>query len=157
MKLFLLFCLFCTPLVAGEKFFVYVECESPSGFVNPDLADSVRDMEKSMKDRGYKITAFREKADIVIVVLGRAVGSEIVGNSTSVYRGLFGGLQATSTPIVYNGKYVFARMVIKDFSQDFWCSAPRWFDSTGCISKQIKKWTDQNAQKILSYRPTAQK
>lgn len=136
------------------KFSIYVDCVQESGFVDSDAADSVKDIKGILvtKRGGFALADSPEKADIVLMVTGRYSGSEIIGSQTSVGRGIFGGLIATSTPIRSNYRYLAAHMKVGDYEKDLYSSAAYWRMSAFYLIEQLKRWVKINERQLLQQK-----
>ena len=133
-------------------FTITVQPALVNGFIDPSVQDSAEDLAAALKRKGFDVILDLERADIRVIVTGRAEGSELMGNTTSVHRGIFGGLVATSTPIIGSKKYMAAQIQVGDAHVDYLSWGGLWKQAAGEMAKHIKKWAQLNREVIVGAR-----
>jgi hypothetical protein len=64
--------------------------------VEPGIQDSAKDLINALKAKKFLISSSPEGADLVVTVVNRFTGSQIIGSQTGINRMIFGGLYATN-------------------------------------------------------------
>lgn len=148
-KFLLAFVLLAAPAFSKDLgFTITVQPVLMSGFVDPSMQDSAQDLATALGRKGFNVIAEPERADIRVIITGRAEGSELLGSTTSVHRGIFGGLFATSIPIVGKKKYMAAQIQVGDAHVDYISWGGLWKNAAREMAKHIRKWAQLNREEI---------
>lgn len=104
----------------------------------------------------YVLSADPSKADIVMTIAARGVGSQAYGSRTtlSVYNGV---AFANTVPNVANVRWVSAVLTVGDYRKEFTAwrsntsafSLGSWGDDAKYLAEGVVSWVLQNEQKIL--------
>lgn len=133
----------------NDKVRVYITGVSDSGFTDPAVADSVADLKKAFSKKHFELTNSPIEAHMVVTVLRRTTGSEIIGSQTSINRGIFGGLYAMNTPIVATWFYIFTTATVNDnISQDVYGYGKFWRQAAQGAARWYEKWIKTNKEQI---------
>ena len=145
---------------------MYVSAPMKDGFVdtNKDIQDSVKDVQRRLSGmKEFRLVGSREKADIIVTVLMRGVGSEAYGQrlNYSEYSGwYYRDAQLTSIPMVTQTLWVSAVMEVGAYRKEFTGTAlnvpgqrwGRWSECADHLAKDLKSWTIANREQIRQHR-----
>lgn len=147
--------LLCCAAAYRPPLFVRVYAETNAqGFLDPGATDSVKDLERALPHHHLAVTTDPSRADMTIVITGRATGSQIIGSDTSIQRGVFGGLFSSTTQVVGSNAYVFTRMEINGevvtqvYGSGHHGIYPYWSLAADAIAKYYEQFVKTNDAKI---------
>jgi len=147
---FLLLLLTADPISAAPQapIKIYVSGYHGGHLTNPEISDAVVDLKNNFLSKRYKksftVVDDKEQAEMVVLITGRYVGSEIIGSQTSINRGIFGGLYATNTPIVSTWAYMFADIYFRNDVAKVWSCGKWWRASASYMADYIKRFVEVN-------------
>jgi hypothetical protein len=144
----------------ADRFTVYLSARMRDGFVDTskDIQDSIKDIQAQL--RGMKQLAVvdaKEKADIVLTVVSRGIGTEKYGQRLS-YTEYFGQADLDSVPIVTTTFWVATVMQVGDYRKEFTGTsivavAPAlWTTCAKQIAQILEAWAKANAAQLKQHR-----
>ncbi len=149
--------------VGTPTFTVFVAAPLRDGFadVSKDTADTMKDIANRLKDdKGLTLVNRKEDADVIIVVIGRGVGSQAYGARTDIYRNYYGGASIQTLPIVGNTRWITTMLIVGDYKREFPAARTNtsqfslgdWGEDANIIVKNIRAWVATNAETLQNRR-----
>lgn len=137
---------------------VYISAPMRDGFVdtNRDIQDSIKDVRSRLsRMKEFQLVDSREKADIIVTMVTRGVGSEAYGQRLS-YTEYYNNAVLTSTPVVANTYWVAAVMEAGTYRKEFMgaythqyaYSMGAWGECAKQLANDLKSWTVANREQI---------
>ena len=148
---------------APPVFSVFVAAPMRDGFqdVSKDTSDTISDISDAVKrDKRLRLVTRKEDADVVLVVIGRGVGSDTFGQRTQVYRNYYGGTSVQSLPMVANTRWITTVLISGTYQREFAAAQTNtsafswgaWSVNAGTIVDNIGAWVATNADTLLARR-----
>jgi len=147
----------------ADRFTVYLSAPTRDGFVDTskDIQDSIKDIRgrlASMKE--FQIVDSREKADVVLTVVTRGVGSQAYGQRLS-YTEYYNNAVLTSLPVVANTYWVATVMEVGSYRKEFSgaythqyaYSMGAWGECAKQLANDVRAWAKANASQLKQRRP----
>ena len=148
--------------VQADRFTVYLSAPMRGGFVDTtkDVQDSIKDIRGQLNGvKQIQIVDAKEKADIVLTVIGRGAGSEKYGQRLT-YSEYFNTAELSSTPIVKATLWVSTVMQVGDYKKEFIgtdtaipeVTMALWTKCAKQIAKNLEAWVMANATQLKQRR-----
>jgi hypothetical protein len=107
-------------LAKTDRVSIYISAPMRNGFLdsNRSTQDSIKDISNQLyRKKGIKIIDEREKADIVLTVVSRGIGSEEYGKRLD-YKEHFNATELSSAPIIYNTAWISAVLQAGEYKRE---------------------------------------
>lgn len=156
------FSLATAQVTRGDRITVYLAAPTRDGFVdtNKDIQDSIKDVRDRLSGmRELLVVSSREKADIVLTIVTRGVGSEAYGSRLR-YSEYYNNAVLTSEPMVANTFWVASVMEAGAYRKEFMgaythelaYSMGAWGECAKRIGNDLKSWVIANAEQLRQRR-----
>jgi len=144
-------------------FSVYVSAPIRDGFldVSKDTFDTMKDISDQINnDKQLRLVDRKEDADVVIVVIGRGVGTAAYGARTEVYKNYYGGASVETLPVVANTRWITTVLMAGTYKREFGAAKTNtsayslgdWTEDAREIVKNIRAWVAANAETLRARR-----
>jgi hypothetical protein len=145
-----------------DRFSVFITAPTRDGFADTskDIQDSIKDIRDRLSGmKELQVVDQRAKADIVLTVVTRGVGSQAYGQRTN-YSQYYRETDVTTVPIVANTWWVATVMEVGKYRKEFLGASTNtsayslgaWADCAKQISNNIKSWALANAEQLRQRR-----
>lgn len=151
---------------AAPRVAFHVAVPERDGFVDASsgMLDSVRDLERLIRDRELAAVPDQAQADLLVTILGRDVGSQRFGdlmNLSSLQTRFGTSVIATSTPIFQNDYWVavlleagpsYKRVFVGRASNTSRYSMGAWTKCAEGVADELASWVKANREQIQRLR-----
>lgn len=134
---------------------IYISAPMRNGFLdsNRSIQDSIKDISDQLYGKkGIKIIEEREKADIVLVVVSRGIGSEEYSKRLA-YKEHFNAAELSSAPIIYNTAWISTVLQAGEYKKELIGTDIRipgdaiglWRNCAKEIARNVVAWVKANS------------